>query len=144
MEIQVRGGNRLSATGRALERAAARLPKALQNALEEEAEPIIAAARQRAVDTLPKKGGVNRFVASSRFQVRPIRGGVRIHTSDHDSRLDTAGRLRHPVFGQDVWATQHVPPGWFTEAARAQRNKTGQELEKALEAVIAEVEAAAR
>lgn len=148
MEIQVRGGNRMSATGRALERAAARLPQALQDAMQEAAAPIIAAARQRALDTLPKKNGLNRFVAASRFQVQPIhssaRVGVRIHTSDHDSRLDSAGRLRHPVFGADIWVTQLVRPGWFSVAAREHQIAARAAIARAFAAFVAEVREAAR
>lgn len=86
-------------------------------------QPIIQAARRNALQTLPRRGGLGALIAQSTFTVLPLRAagmaGARIITADHDPRLDTEGRLRHPVYGR--WLsipTQRVPRGWFTTAAR--------------------------
>lgn len=88
------------------------------------------AIRRRALDTLPKRGGLNRWVARTRVlgQVRVTGRGVEIKlvgrrksqagTSDL-KRLDR-GRIRHPTFGQrgkGMWHTQAVRPGYFTDPA---------------------------
>jgi ribosomal protein L16/L10AE len=127
----------------ALRRAARDLPVEIQKAMRDTAGPLIEAARQRARATLPRHGGLNEVVAASRFQTRPVRRGgevgVRIQTADHDRRLDSQGRVRHPVYGRDRWVTQRVQPGWFTAAMTAAgKTAGGRRLERALQRVADE------
>lgn len=108
-------------------------------ALRDAARPIIAAARRNAASTLPKRGGLAGRIAASTFKVTPLRGqfsGVRITVTGHDPRMDTQGRLRHPVYG--TWRpipSQHVRPGWFTTAARRGERTVRTRLNVAAEAV---------
>lgn len=86
------------------------------------AAPAAQAVKESARSVLPKSGGLNEFVASSRIGVRNrLTGkavGVRIAGTkgDHNlSRIDS-GSVRHPVFGnRKVWAKNAVEPGFFTK-----------------------------
>lgn len=116
-----------------------------QAALTEAAKPIIAAARTNAVSTLPSRGRLGATIATSHFTVRELRirggkgGGVRITTDDHDARIDTAGRLRHPVFGHAVHVTQKVKAGWFTKAARRAEREVRRRMEAASKRIAAKL-----
>jgi hypothetical protein len=90
--------------------------------------PVRAAARQHALAFLPKRGGLNAWVAAASVRAAVRRGprsaGVslvagrnsRRRRADLD-RLDRDGRLRHPLYGdRDFWYLQSVQPGWFTAA----------------------------
>ncbi len=89
--------------------------------------------RANALGTLPARGGLGGWVAASRISIRfkdsGRSAGVYIKVSkkagDGDKadldRLDTAGRVRHPLYGnRRYWFGQTVPPGVFTNAFNAQ------------------------
>lgn len=104
-------------------------------AIADAAKPIIEAARRNAASTLPRRGGLAALVAGSTFSVQRLRtgrgGGVRIRTADHDKRLDTQGRLRHPTYGHRPWVSQQVKPGWFSAAARRAEFAVRERMEQA-------------
>ena len=70
---------------------------------------------------LPKHGGLNESVATSKFAVRTRtvgpRAGVRITNTSHGGGGANRGLIRHPVFGnaRTPWVTQEDPAaaGWF-------------------------------
>lgn len=105
-------------------------------------KPLKAAVRASAEVRLPKRGGLNRFVASSRLSTRTRATGknvgVRIVAAKGDSDVEAIdrGRLRHPVFGnRKVWVTQQVTPGWFTAPLVAGERIVQYELLKVLDDV---------
>ena len=115
-DIEVRGADQL-----------VRLSKELRTALREATKPVQAAIRRHAEDTMPRRGGLNRVMARSRISTQ-IRGsgnrpGIRVASKSHDRRIDSQGRLWHPVFGhrdRKLPRPQQVEPGWFTgQASRA-------------------------
>lgn len=84
--------------------------------------------RRRAIDTLPKRGGLNRWVARTRITARiklTGRGaGVKMIGARKSSRAESdvkridAGRVRHPSWGRRFsgqWHVQSVRPGFFTD-----------------------------
>lgn len=87
------------------------------------AAPAAEAVKASAESTLPHGGGLNDWVAGSKFAVRNrLTGrnvGVRIvgTKGDHDLEAIDAGRVRHPVWGRWVKGvpTQAVEPGFFTK-----------------------------
>lgn len=102
-------------------------------------KPLKADAKASARRDLPKRGGLNEFVAKTSLTTRSRGGqnpGVRIvarkskkggRKSDVDA-IDR-GRLRHPVFGnRRVWVEQRVRPGWFTEPMEAGAGPVRREL----------------
>lgn len=118
-----------------LQRVSARLKEAGDKGLKREmtkglnraAKPLALAAEAGALERLPKRGGLNVWVAESKITTR-TRGngrnpGVRLVAKRPKSKGTTdlnridQGRLRHPVYGnRRVWALQSVRPGWFTNS----------------------------
>jgi hypothetical protein len=88
--------------------------------------PVRAAVRAHALQFLPKRGGLNEWVASAgvRSAVRrgPRSAGVSLVAGRNSSRrradlkrLDSAGRVRHPTYGRSPWVLQTVPSGFFSD-----------------------------
>lgn len=110
-------------------------------------KPLKEAASDRAVRELPKRGGLNRWVAASKLATRTrVSGknvGVRIVGTKKGSDVEAIdrGRLRHPVFGnRKVWVTQEVKPGWFTVAIQAGAPGVQRELVEVMDDVARKVE----
>lgn len=124
--ISVTGLDGITAVVRRLERAERELPRETRKALRDVAPRLVRDARDHAEQVLPRRGGYARQVATTtRFQVEVTRtaSGVmlRITAVGPDKRLDTQGRLRHPVYARgprDEWnwadEAQRVTPGWFS------------------------------
>ena len=83
--------------------------------------PMINEVRTSAREQLPKHGGLNESVATSKFAVRTQtlgpRAGVRITNTSHGGGGANRGVIRHPVFGRakTPWVSQQDPAaaGWF-------------------------------
>lgn len=93
--------------------------------------PVVRKAiRRSALDTLPKRGGLNKWVAAAAVKAKiTVSGdGINIHlTAGRDSagarsdlkRID-AGRVRHPAWGRRTkgnWSVTSVEPGFFSKPA---------------------------
>lgn len=145
VDIQVNGAEQLAALAKRLRQAGNRdLRNELNRGLRRAARPLIADARAHARRTLPQRGGLNEVIARSKFRVSVRTGrdpGVRIIAKGHDARLDTRGRLRHPVFGhRDIpWPEQKITPGWFHVPMRAGARHVRRELLKAISEVAKKI-----
>lgn len=119
------------------------LRKELNRRLRTAAKPIMKAQKAAARADLPQSGGLAKRIAKAplRAQVRTGKDpGVRIVAKGTDARATDQGRLRHPVFGnREVWVTQQVKPGWFTESGRRQLPEVRQEVQRALVDIAQEV-----
>lgn len=108
------------------------LSKILRKEIRRPLPRVRRAIRKNAIQTLPKRGGVNRWVAASRINAIVKLTGrgaeVRLRGSRKNqtpaladlNRLDRTGRLRHPTYGRrgrGFWHTQVVRPGWFSTPA---------------------------
>ena len=88
--------------------------------IREAAKPAVEATRQAARSSLPKRGGLNVYVADEQIKtavrLTGPRVGVRIAAQSRSWNEDQSA-VRHPVFGHRdrKWATTKVTPGWFTE-----------------------------
>jgi hypothetical protein len=124
--ITVTGLDGVTAALRRLERAEREFPRETRKALRDVAPELIRDVKEHAEDVLPRRGGYAREVATkTRFHVtvsRTTAGTVlTITATGPDKRLDTQGRLRHPVYADGprsewAWARdpQQVTPGWFS------------------------------
>jgi hypothetical protein len=92
--------------------------------------PVRKAVRARALEILPKTGGLGAWVAESRvtlaIRISGRQVGVVIKAGRDSikgrSDMDAVdrGRVRHPTWGhrgKGQWQTQSVTPGWFTDPA---------------------------
>lgn len=112
-------------------------------------KPAIEATRQAARDSLPKRGGLNEYVAATQITSSTLltgpRVGVRIGVKkgQHKAVGANRGRLRHPVFGKwlEGQPDQQLPGnaiGWFDLTLRREAPKTVVPLLAAMERVAAE------
>jgi hypothetical protein len=115
------------------------------------AKPAVEAARQAARDQLPKKGGLNTFVAdtqiTSRTRLTGPRVGVRIGVNKgapgskaHRAYGANKGVINHPVFGHlDRRAEQTLSSsGWFDKTLQDQQPVMTAAVRAAMEAVAIE------
>lgn len=148
-DVYVTGADKLISLGRQLRAAGDKeLKKELRTALRDATKPMKAAIKQNALDNMPHRGGLNEYLARSRITTQVRQSGrypgIRISNKQHDTRLDTQGRLRHPTFGRrgrDDWQEQHVAPGWFTKPAERHARQARVEILLAMQRVAKKLEA---
>lgn len=124
------------------------LRRELFKAMNRSTRPLKLAARSSAVATLPRRGGLNEWVAknvriSSSNRLTGRNPGVRIRASRKGSDIAAMdrGRLRHPVFGnRKVWVSQSIRPGWFTAPMVAGVGVAKREIVAAVEDVARRLE----
>lgn len=88
--------------------------------------PLVRSVQAQALETLPKRGGLNAWVADATYTTSVIasgnRVGIRIKGTKkgHDLEAVDAGVVRHPVFGnRNAWRVTNVQPGYFTKPLQA-------------------------
>lgn len=115
------------------------LKRELYRGLNRAAKPAKDKVKPSAQSELPKRGGLNDFIAgSTRASVRTRSGrrnpSVRIVArGPHDVYALDRGRVRHPVFGnRNAWRTQQINPGWFSEPIAQMAPQMRQEMDQVL------------
>lgn len=104
--------------------------KALKTEIRRPLPQVRKAIRRRALATLPKSGGLNRWVAKTRISNKVklsgrgvsirLQGGRKSGTGEADMRRLDMGTVRHPSWGRrgrGQWHVQRVTKGFFTEPA---------------------------
>jgi hypothetical protein len=110
----------------------------LEHGLERIGRTLTRATRKKAADDLPSRGGLGTRVARSRVEVRRARrrGGAGVTIAAEGMKqlkIIDEGRVRHPVWGnRDVWVSQKVTSGWFSEPVEDHEDDTRRELERVL------------
>lgn len=155
MEVRVKGADELERIARRLKEAGNKnLRKELYRGLARAAKPTAAAGRRAALEELPKRGGLAKKIASSRYSTKTRAAGQKVGVritakgpknaggGEIDIRSLNRGRLRHPVYarGDDrkkwTWVDQSVPPGWWEDAMQIAADE---EIRDALLAVLDEI-----
>ncbi len=120
--------------------------KELLKGIQQATKPLKADVKRSAQTSLPRRGGLNQAVAASTFSTRTRTTGksvgVRLVVKGRrvrDVAATDRGRLRHPVFGSDVWVTQSITPGWFTRPLEAGAPAVRRELVASMERVVREI-----
>lgn len=128
IDLQVTGADQLAALAAKVKEIGDKgLRRELLRDTRNAAKPLVALARSSAREHLPKEGGLNEVVASSKFGIRTRTSGrnpgVRVvGVSVHQIEDMDAGHVRHPVYprGGDrakwAWTSQRITPGWWTKA----------------------------
>jgi hypothetical protein len=116
------------------------LRRELNRGLRDGAKPLVQHARDAARDNLPHAGGLNERVASRPTTISIAQGGVRVRVKGVDAASTNRGRLRHPVYGnREVWVTQTIQPGWFTDRMRQKAPGVRPDLIKAMDRVAQKI-----
>jgi hypothetical protein len=122
------------------------LNKGMRNA----AKPLIPVARAAFRAQLPHKGGAGEFIAGKTMRAKTYTGknpGVSILVIKQDPRLDSQGRLAHPVFNKKqkanpnkrAYVVQQVKPGIFSDALQAKAPAIRKDIEKAISDVLDDI-----
>jgi hypothetical protein len=135
VDLVVHGGEQLEKVARRLKEIGDKeLRKELFSGIQRAAKPMKLAAQQAARSKLPRRGGLNEWVASSKFTVS-VRSGkfpaarVTGKKSGHDLAALNRGRLRHPLYGdRGHWYTQQIDANWFSDAMAAQAPAVREEI----------------
>jgi hypothetical protein len=105
------------------------------------AKPMVPLLQQSARDALPKKGGLNTFVADKKIKVSVRttgrRAGVRIQ-SQNKGNYTNQGTWRHPVFGdRKKWVTETYEPAarWWDKTIEAHGDEAKAAATEVLRAV---------
>ena len=136
-EIRITGAEQLRALGkdlRAMGEEGKGFRKELLSSMRAAGKPVIGELRKSARDVLPKKGGLNEFIATSNIVVRNSLAGNKVGTRIvarkagggkgwHDLEAFDNGSFRHPTRGRKAeahlkrikWVQQSCTPGWFSK-----------------------------
>lgn len=101
-------------------------------------------ARAEAGERLPRRGGLAARVAKAKLSTRRKGGrnpGVTIQAKGMAQLAGMdAGAVKHPVYGnRDVWVTQQITPGWFSEPMEAGRDEAFDAIEEVLDDLAAQL-----
>jgi hypothetical protein len=120
----------------------------LLRGLKAAAAPLIDDVHEAARRQLPKSGGLNERVAAQKVKVSIRTGariaGVRLTTSQLDTKETDQGYVRHPTFGRRGpadWKQTDAPAarGWWSETLAHAAPKATPELLKVMTEVSAEI-----
>ena len=118
------------------------MQKELRKVITEETKPMRRAIKQSAIDTLPSKGGLNKFAAvlpSGKVDFRPKYAGIKIRAAKqgHDLKSLNKGRLRHPLFGnRRHWYLQDIKPGFFDKPIEGGADDLKRRIKGAIDAMF--------
>lgn len=142
--FEVRGADdflRLSKTLKAAGRGDLR--KELNRRIRIAAKPAVKAVKDAAREGLPQTGGAGAFFGRKSATVVTATGkdpGVKIKFAKADPRLDSEGRLSHPVFGRPgSRAITNIRPGILSEGFQSSAPDVLDEVEKAIDSVIEDI-----
>ena len=103
-DFSVTGADQFLRLSKALKAAGrTEMRKALNKGMRTAAKPLIPVARAAFIAELPHRGSAGEFIAGKRMRAATHTGrdpGVSIVVAKQDPRLDTEGRLAHPVFNR--------------------------------------------
>jgi hypothetical protein len=143
--IRVRNTKDFTALARRLQSASRELRSELYKAINRATRPLKEDVRGAAYWRLPKKGGLNKRISTSKIVTkRRMSGnnaGVRIvGSSGYDIGSINRGRVRHLTFGHLPWSDQAVKPGFWTEPLMKGAPAVRKEIDEAMKRIARDVE----
>jgi hypothetical protein len=119
MSYRVTGASAIRDLSRDLKAAGSNLRKAIPKGMRKAARPLVRDIRAEARSSLPQRGGLAGYVASSGIRVSTTAGGVTVVGKRSkggglsDLEAINAGTVRHPTYGRRPWAAQGVRAGFW-------------------------------
>jgi len=156
-DIRVDGSRKIAAVASALRHLGTdrTIVNEMASEIRKASKPMAKAITDSALEHLPKRGGLNQWVAEAKVRTSIRRGtrtaGIRFvvsHTSlrgKTDMAAINRGKLRHPVYGnRRKWVLQAVEPGFGDKALEGPiadefRAAAGRAIDKAVERVVRHV-----
>jgi hypothetical protein len=120
------------------------LNRELSRGLNRASAELKADAKAEAGRRLPQGGGLAARVAGAKLSTRRKSGrnpGIAIQASGMSQLAGMdEGRVMHPVYGnRDVWVTQEITAGWFSEPMEAGKDEAAAAIENVLEDMASQV-----
>lgn len=150
--IEITGAQQFGNLSRVLKAQAPALRRGYLAGIRRATAPAKTAIPESARAKLPRRGGLNEYVATglkvtTRTSLSGPMATVRIVATDpprHDIRAMDAGLVRHPTFGnRQVWRQQRIEPGFFTEPCMALRPGARKAIAVETDRVLAQIARAA-
>lgn len=148
-DFEIRGADEFLKLSKALKSAGRTgMRKELNKRIRAAAKPAIKNVKDAARAGLPQAGGAGAFIAGKKFRVATKTGrdpGVSVVMAKQDPRLDTEGRLAHPVFGRQtadgrrVYAVTRVRPGVMSSGFQDAAPEIRKDVEAAIESVVDDI-----
>lgn len=143
-DFEVKGADEFLKLSKALKGAGrTELRKELNKRIKAAAKPAIQNVKDAALAGLPQRGGAGAFFARKKATVVTATGkdpGVKVRFAKADQRLDTEGRLSHPVFGRKgTRAVTRIRPGVLSEGFQKTAPEVRDEIEKAIQSVADDI-----
>lgn len=141
VELRIEGADKIAEVSRRLKETGDKeLRREMARGINRATKPLKIAARAAVLAEYPKRGGLNEFVAKSRFTTRTRGGGknpgvrIVVNKAGHDIRALDRGRLRHPLYGnRRFWYTQQIKPEIISGALRAGAELVRRQLAEVLD-----------
>jgi len=137
--VAVRGARDFLAVSKSLKAAGnGELRKEFHKTVRDAAKPLLPKVRESARSKGPKKGGLNEALAKKPYRVQTRTGaktaGVRIVGTKVDPRINSLGRIQHPVFGKRPPVVQYDQgvKGYFDEPLEASGPQVSREVVAAM------------
>lgn len=139
LDVEAQAPDRLVLVGKILKDLGDKgLQRELYRGLNRASMKLKADAKAEAGRRLPQRGGLAKRVAGAKLSTRRRGGrnpGVSIQAKGMAQLAGIdAGQVKHPVFGnRDVWVTQDITSGWFSEPMEAGRDEAAAAIGEALD-----------
>jgi hypothetical protein len=147
VDVRVEGAQQLEELAALLKRIDDReLRKEMLRGLREAGKPMVRAAEDAARAKLPQAGGLNEWVAGSKFAIRSKTSGrsagIRVVATKrgHDLVGMNEGVVRHPVFGGPGWSVTRIRPGWWQDAIEGHADDARERLGEVLDDISAKID----
>jgi hypothetical protein len=147
VDVRVEGAERLAELAAVLKRLDDNeLRKDMLRGLRAAGKPLARAAQGAARAKLPRGGGLNEWVAGSKFAIRTKTSGrsagIRVVGTKrgHDLVGMNEGLVRHPVFGGPGWSVTRIQPGWWQDAIEGHAGQTREALGEVLDDISAKID----
>lgn len=136
VELRIEGAQDLERVSRRLKQLGDKeLKNELSRGINRAVKPMKDEVKAAALRDLPKRGGLNKFVAKLSWKTKTKTSGQSVGVtivadkSGHDLKAIDRGRVRHPVFGnRRAWVLQQVKAGFFSNTVRGHADRIRREL----------------
>lgn len=143
-DFEVRGADDFLKLSKGLKEAGRTgMRRELNKRIRKAGKPAIAAVKDAARAGFPQRGGAGAFFAAKSATIVAATGkdpGIKVRFAKADERLDTQGRLSHPVFGRPgSRAVTQIKPGVLSEGFQSVAPEVRREVEKAIDSVLDDI-----
>jgi hypothetical protein len=150
VDVDLQGGLDYAALARRLRKAGERdLMRELTKGVTKATRPVPKAIRAEARAILPKRGGLNVYVARMSIRTKKYTGGRQAGvvitgakkkgTGKVDVRRINQGKVRHPTYGHGPWRLQQVPRSFWTRPTNKAGPRARLEIQSAMRRVARQI-----